>query len=177
MVGAKNLNFLVLFYAFILCSLIPRFCRAQGNTNPCDASGTCGPFGICNPQGSPTCTCLKGFYPLNSGNWSSGCARRAPLNCEANGGNQDGFLKYRMMQISGYSEIWFPPKFQCQDRCLSNCSCLAYGYDANVGCVFWNGNLTDIQYFSSGSSSDLYIRVSSSELGDFIYTIFLNTFD
>ena len=53
----------------------------------CDVYGTCGAFGSCNSQTSPFCSCLPGFEPKNTeewnrGNWTSGCLRRTPLQCE-----------------------------------------------------------------------------------------------
>ncbi|KAI3473472.1 hypothetical protein Pfo_031385 [Paulownia fortunei] len=69
------------------------------------------------------------------------------------------------MKISGYSDRWFGPQNQCGGRCLRNCSCIAYGFDVGIGCMFWSGTLIDIQKFPSGSGgSDLYIRVANSEL-------------
>ncbi|KAK6122786.1 hypothetical protein DH2020_043484 [Rehmannia glutinosa] len=49
--------------------------------NECDVYGKCGPFGICNSQENPICTCLPGFDPKNghewdNGDWSGGCARK-----------------------------------------------------------------------------------------------------
>ncbi|KAK4439264.1 G-type lectin S-receptor-like serine/threonine-protein kinase [Sesamum alatum] len=178
MVRAKNLNFRLLSI-FVLSSFLPRFCTPQGNntstsSNSCETYGKCGPFGSCNSQDSPICTCLRGFYPMNnqewsSGNWSSGCVRRVPLNCEgnngtSNGSGEDGFLKLEKMKISGYSARWVGPQDQCEGRCLGNCSCIAYGFDNGIGCMFWSGTLIDIQIFPSGSGSDLYIRMAKSEL-------------
>lgn len=190
MIRAKHMNFLLL--AIFLYSFLPRFCTAQGNTNTtsntCETYGKCGPFGSCNSQDSPICTCLRGFYPRNnqdwsSGNWTSGCVRRVPLNCEGNNGTdnrsgEDGFLKLQKIKISGYSARWSGPEDQCQGRCLGNCSCIAYGFDVGIGCMFWSGTLIDIQIFPSGSGSDLYIRVANSELGNFLagrsFVIFKN---
>ena len=55
----------------------------------CDVYGKCGPFGSCNPQHSPICTCLQGFEPKNKeeweeGNWTGGCSRKALLLCDRN---------------------------------------------------------------------------------------------
>ncbi|KAL0353180.1 UNVERIFIED_CONTAM: G-type lectin S-receptor-like serine/threonine-protein kinase [Sesamum angustifolium] len=52
--------------------------------NECDIYGTCGPFGNCNAQDSPICSCLRGFEPTNRdewerGNWTSGCQRKKQL--------------------------------------------------------------------------------------------------
>ncbi|KAL8467904.1 hypothetical protein ACS0TY_031230 [Phlomoides rotata] len=170
--ASLNLNSLLLF-TIVLCSFIPRLCVAQSNI-VCETSGECGPFGICNPQQSPICRCLQGFYPRNSqewgsGNWSSGCLRRVPLNCEQGGNNgsrsDDGFLTLAIMMYTGSSERSFEiNEVQCGNRCFRNCSCLAYGYQADSGCMLWSGNLTNIQKISSGSGSNIHIRVSNSEI-------------
>ncbi|XP_051125772.1 G-type lectin S-receptor-like serine/threonine-protein kinase At1g11330 isoform X2 [Andrographis paniculata] len=161
---------LVLFSATVVAAIWPRVCTAQEN-NTCDTHARCGAFGSCNSHDSPICSCLQGFYPRNAqewdaGNWTSGCVRKVPLNCESNnGGREDAFLRLQEMKISGYSDRWFGPAVQCEGRCLSNCSCIAYGYDVGIGCMFWRGALMDIQKFPSGSAgSDLHIRVASSEL-------------
>ncbi|KAI6703885.1 hypothetical protein NL676_013021 [Syzygium grande] len=51
----------------------------------------------------------------------------------------------------------------CGDRCLANCSCIAFAYFYGLGCMIWTGNLIDIHKFSEGGI-DLYIRVADSEL-------------
>ncbi|KAL3820635.1 hypothetical protein ACJIZ3_006540 [Penstemon smallii] len=181
MIWAQNPNSLLLFTAIIiLYCLNPKFSTAQDDNpsnpsnNPCETYGTCGEYGSCNSQESPICTCLQGFYPRNtrewnSGNWTSGCVRRVPLACEGqngttNGSRGDGFLGLDMMKLSGYSDRWFGPEDQCEGRCLRNCSCLAYGYDTGIGCMFWYGTLIDFEKFQSRSGSELYIRVAGSEL-------------
>ncbi|KAG8385650.1 hypothetical protein BUALT_Bualt03G0067200 [Buddleja alternifolia] len=168
---------LFLFTAIIaLCAFSSRFCIAQVNSsssNSCATYGRCGYYGSCNSLNSPICTCLRGFDPRNkqewdTGNWTSGCVRRVPLNCESNNGSTtrvDGFLKLQMMKISVYSDRWSGPEGECEGRCLRNCSCMAYGYDVGIGCMFWSGSLIDVQNFPSSSGSDLYIRVANSELG------------
>ncbi|KAL8460299.1 hypothetical protein ACS0TY_031227 [Phlomoides rotata] len=161
---SQDLNSVFLITTFsLLYFLSPNFCTAQSN-NPCETSGRCGEFGMCNPQGSPLCSCLPGFNPrdnqeLNSGNWSSGCLRRVPINCQ-----EDGFLKLEMRMYTDSAERWFGPENQCGGRCTSNCSCLAYGVHPDVGCLLWFGTLIDGQKIPSGSGSSIYLRVSSSDL-------------
>ncbi|RDX71320.1 G-type lectin S-receptor-like serine/threonine-protein kinase, partial [Mucuna pruriens] len=145
----------------------------------CDVYGMCGPFGMCNSKSSPICTCLRGFEPRNKGewdrqNWTSGCVRREALQCERvkNGskdGTQDGFLKLQMAKVPDLAG-WSPSKDgspsgygDCRSLCLSNCSCIAFAYEAGVGCMFWSTVLHDIQTFSYGGV-DLYIRLAYSEL-------------
>ncbi|OMO76618.1 hypothetical protein CCACVL1_15527 [Corchorus capsularis] len=142
----------------------------------CDIYGQCGAFGSCDYSLRPSiCSCLRGFEPKNleewnKGNWSSGCVRSKPLQCErvSNNGSEvdkaDGFLKLGRMKVPDFAE-WSAvlEENTCKDLCLSNCSCIAYAYDAGIGCMSWSGNLIDIQKFSNGGK-DLYIRVAHSEL-------------
>ncbi|KAK6121923.1 hypothetical protein DH2020_044348 [Rehmannia glutinosa] len=181
MIWAKTLNSILLFFITIFC-FYPRFCKAQQNNttrNTCESYARCGAFGSCNSQDSPICTCLKGFEPENKqewdlGNWTSGCVRKIPLNCRGNnnistsnnGSREDGFLKIQSIKVPGYSTRWFGPEKECPGLCLMNCSCIAYAHDSDLGCMFWNSTLFDIQKFPIGlSSSDLYFRVANSELG------------
>ncbi|GER52999.1 S-locus lectin protein kinase family protein [Striga asiatica] len=176
MLRDENLIPTVHFAAVFFYLLCPNFISAQGNPspgNPCDSYGVCGAFGFCNPQSSPICSCLPGFYPRtraewDSGNWTSGCVRRDPLNCNgtADGGREDGFLRLPRMKMSGYSDRWPGTEDQCGGRCLSNCSCIAFGFDVGIRCMFWStGTLIDIQKFPNGpGGSDLHIRVANSEL-------------
>ncbi|KAA8519921.1 hypothetical protein F0562_014169 [Nyssa sinensis] len=147
----------------------------------CDVYGECGPFGSCNSHDLPICTCLRGFGPANMeewsrGNWTSGCARKAPLQCQRNNsraehGKEDGFLKLKTMKVPDFAK-WSSVLEDncenqclnyCENQCLNNCSCIAYAYDAGIGCMQWNGNLIDVQKFST-DGVDLYIRVSYLEL-------------
>ncbi|KAI3458745.1 hypothetical protein Pfo_015408 [Paulownia fortunei] len=145
--------------------------------NECDLYGKCGPFGSCNANDSPICSCLRGFEPKNDeewerGNWTSGCMRRKPLQCDRNnntggaGGNGDGFLRLPLMKVPDFPEH-FPSKHEdeCRTICLRNCSCIAYAYDPNIGCMSWRESLIDIQKFS-GVGADLHIRLAVSELGN-----------
>ena len=142
----------------------------------CDAYGTCGPFGICNSQSSPICSCLRGFEPKHKGewdrkNWTSGCVRKKALQCELvrNGpkaSEADGFLKLQTAKVPDFAEWSFSADADCRSQCLKNCSCIAYAYDPGIGCMFWCIDLIDIQSFPSGGV-DLYIRSPYSEPGMF----------
>ncbi|XP_018730604.2 G-type lectin S-receptor-like serine/threonine-protein kinase At1g11330 isoform X1 [Eucalyptus grandis] len=140
----------------------------------CDVYGQCGPFGICNAKKSPICSCLKGFEPKNfeewsRGNWSSGCIRKSLLQCNGttNGsstaGKKDGFLKLEMMKVPSSGIFFSTLEEDCPGNCSMNCSCVAYAYDSGVGCVFWIGELIDLQKFSIGGTT-LYVRLAHSEL-------------
>ncbi|KAI6703887.1 hypothetical protein NL676_013023 [Syzygium grande] len=142
----------------------------------CDVYGKCGPFGICDANTSPICNCVRGFEPKNieewsSGNWSGGCVRMSSLQCERinNGstkaGKKDGFMKIENAKVPNYAIRDSPLEDQCQKLCLSNCSCLAYAYEAGIGCMYWSGDLIDIQKFSM-AGTDLYIRLNHAEIGE-----------
>lgn len=148
--------------------------------NVCDVYGTCGPFGSCNAQKSPICSCLRGFEPKNKDewareNWTNGCVRISQLQCDQSnnssgkGGNADGFWKLQFMKVPDFATKNSSSQVdECQDRCLSECSCIAYAHDPSptIGCMFWSENLVDIQEFGN-VGVDLYIRLAKSELGIF----------
>ncbi|KAA8519917.1 hypothetical protein F0562_014173 [Nyssa sinensis] len=140
----------------------------------CDVYGKCGPFGSCNPQDSPKCTCLEGFEPnnieeWNNGNFTSGCVRRRPLQCERSSnssevGKEDWFLKLEMMKVPDFAELGnINLEDECESRCFKNCSCVASAYYNGIGCMLWTGNLIDVQKFST-DGADLYIRLAYKEL-------------
>ncbi|KAK8312333.1 hypothetical protein V6Z11_D01G033300, partial [Gossypium hirsutum] len=147
------------------------------NGNDCDFYGKCGAFGICDPKKQPICRCSKGFKPRNAeewrrGNWSSGCFRTTPLQCQRDNNNgsggagqsDDGFLKLKTMKAPAFPDRSSIINGECKDQCMKNCSCVAYAYDAGIGCMFWSGDLIDVQKFPT-RGVDLYIRLPSSELG------------
>ncbi|KAL1118407.1 hypothetical protein V6Z11_D01G032800 [Gossypium hirsutum] len=142
----------------------------------CDVYGKCGEFGMCNSKKRPICSCLKGFKPRNAeewsrGNWSSGCFRTTPLQCQRDNNNgsgagqgDDGFLEMKMMNVPAFPDRSSIVNGECKDQCLKNCSCVAYAYDAGIGCMMWSGDLIDVKESSRGV--DLYIRLPASELAN-----------
>ncbi|KAK9268881.1 hypothetical protein L1049_000646 [Liquidambar formosana] len=52
---------------------------------------------------------------------------------------------------------------ECEDKCMKNCSCNAYAFDGEIGCMIWNGDLVDVQHFANGGRT-LYLRLADSEL-------------
>ncbi|CDP04298.1 unnamed protein product [Coffea canephora] len=143
----------------------------------CDVYGKCGPFGSCNPQHSPICTCLQGFEPKNKeewdeGNYTSGCSRKALLQCDRNisagqDGKPDVFLKLNNIKVPDFSHLMLflrATEEECGIQCLNNCSCIAYAYTAGIGCMHWNSSLIDIQQFSF-NGADLHVKVAYSKPG------------
>ncbi|XP_073148554.1 G-type lectin S-receptor-like serine/threonine-protein kinase At1g11300 isoform X2 [Henckelia pumila] len=145
-------------------------------SSECDVYAKCGPFGSCNAQDRPICSCLPGFEPKNDrewsgGNWTTGCLRRAPvLECGKNSSvgevrKEDVFLRLETVKVPDRLS-WLPSlEPECRSKCLDNCSCLAYSYHDGIGCMQWTESLIDVQKFSSGGT-DLYIRLADSEIGN-----------
>ncbi|XP_062086976.1 uncharacterized protein LOC133793693 [Humulus lupulus] len=161
---------------------------------PCDVYGVCGPFGVCNDFGSPVCKCMKGFGPKSleewsKGNWTRGCERRSQLLCDKNTsglansqrGKKDGFWKIGNVKVPDFYkyveplELDFADTESCQKWCLNNCSCIAYSYVDNIGCLVWSQGLIDIERFSDGGE-DLFLRLAHSELvgGDKVKKIIIS---
>ncbi|XP_047953903.1 G-type lectin S-receptor-like serine/threonine-protein kinase SD1-29 [Salvia hispanica] len=108
--------------------------------------------------------CLRGFEPVNEdewgrGNWTNGCRRRNQLRC-----GDDEFERVQYMKVPDFAQP-FPSRVldECRTRCVGNCSCIAYAYDGNIGCMFWSDTLIDTQDFID-VGVDLYLRLYASEL-------------
>jgi len=150
--------------------------RFEVDQNECDFYGKCGPFGNCDSSTVPICSCFDGFEAKNlvewsSRNWTNGCVRKEGMNlkCEMlkNGSNlekQDVFKVYHNMKVPDFAERSNADIDMCGEDCLANCSCLAYAYDPSIGCMYWTGELIDLQKFPYGGV-DLFIRVPGAELG------------
>jgi hypothetical protein len=144
----------------------------------CDSYGVCGAYGICTNELS-VCQCLKGFKPKSqqkwdSMDWSQGCVRNKPLNCQEI--ITHGFVKFTNLKVPDTTYTWVNTSMnlkECREKCLSNCSCTAYtnlDIKEGIGCAIWFADLLDIKQFPDGVQ-DLYIRMHPSELG--MYVLFL----
>ncbi|XAR66356.1 Non-specific serine/threonine protein kinase [Bertholletia excelsa] len=145
--------------------------------NGCELYNKCGAFAICSVKDSRLCTCIEGFVPKNEDqwkgrNWTEGCVRRTELECQwnssgigADDGGGDGFRRIQGVKLPDFADFMTAANFdECRDKCLKNCSCLAYAFDRGINCLIWGGDLVDIQLFAQGGN-DLYIRLAGSELG------------
>ncbi|CAH9082400.1 unnamed protein product [Cuscuta europaea] len=145
----------------------------------CDSYAQCGAFGICNPLSQLSrfeCRCVPGFEPKNAAEWNRsdgrhGCRRSDNGNelCH----NGEGFLKLEYVKIPDTRMARVDKSMgleECEDFCLKNCSCSGYAAnnisDGGTGCITWYGELIDIKEFTHGGQ-DLYIRVASSDLGQY----------
>ncbi|CAN4083909.1 unnamed protein product [Withania somnifera] len=143
---------------------------------PCDIYNTCGPSAVCSKNKFPICSCLRGFVPQSSdewskGNWTDGCVRRTELLCQQKGnrsspgvGLQDRFLKLSGLKLPDRAAIFhLDSASECERLCLNNCSCTAYAYVAGIRCMVWSVDLLDMQDYSN-SGEDLFLRLAYSEL-------------
>ncbi|XP_010476054.1 PREDICTED: G-type lectin S-receptor-like serine/threonine-protein kinase RKS1 [Camelina sativa] len=142
----------------------------------CDSYAHCGPNGYCDPIRSKMfeCTCLPGFEPKIPRHWflrdsSGGCKKK---NRTSICSEKDGFVKLKRMKIPDTSDASVDMNITlkiCKQRCLKNCSCVAYAsaYHESkrgaIGCLTWHSGMLDTRtYLNSGQ--DLYIRVDKEEL-------------
>ncbi|XP_057790572.1 G-type lectin S-receptor-like serine/threonine-protein kinase At4g27290 isoform X1 [Salvia miltiorrhiza] len=139
----------------------------------CDEYGSCGPNSICRSDRPVRCQCFKGFAPKfqkdwDLQDWSGGCTRTKPLNCE--GG--DGFQEIRGVKYPDMLRFWLNTSMslgECKAECFKNCSCTAYANpfitNGGSGCLMWFGDLMDTKGLSAADSKqNIYIRVPLSEL-------------
>ncbi|KAI6703898.1 hypothetical protein NL676_013034 [Syzygium grande] len=136
----------------------------------CDNIGECGPYGICDTNGSPVCNCTVGFSPKNPQAWnlregSDGCVRDKKLDCST-----DGFLPLKGMKLPESSNTLVDMEMSlqdCQKGCAKNCSCTGYS-SANIsngeaGCVMWFDDLLDMRHYIDGGQ-DFYVKLSAADI-------------
>ncbi|CAK9144616.1 unnamed protein product, partial [Ilex paraguariensis] len=139
----------------------------------CDNYGLCGANGIWNIAGSPVCRCKNGFKPKSLERWKlmewshGGCTRDKPLSCQST----EGFDKFEGVKLPDTTNCWVNKSLnlsECRDKCLKNCTCMAYTNSDirgnGSGCAIWFDDLMDIRQFASGGDV-LYIRMPASILG------------
>ncbi|KAK4420699.1 G-type lectin S-receptor-like serine/threonine-protein kinase [Sesamum alatum] len=143
--------------------------------DPCDEYSQCGPYGICRIDRAIKCECFTGFTPKSQGDWdlqdwSDGCIRTRPLNCE--GG--DGFVEVRGVKHPDMMQFWLNSSMslsECRAECLRNCNCTAYADPyitiGGSGCLIWFGDLIDTRDVNvADGEENIYIRVSASEVSE-----------
>ncbi|KAI7729972.1 hypothetical protein M8C21_008136 [Ambrosia artemisiifolia] len=140
-------------------------------SDPRDTYNVCGAYGTSSMDlFQQSCNCLdeKRFAPKNqkgwdARDWSGGCIRRTPLECED---GLEGFIKYSNVTLPDTENTWFNTSMtpeECHTKCLQNCSCMAYANpdDSQSICLLWFSDLLDIQAIGD---SDIFVRMASSEL-------------
>ncbi|CAN1161112.1 Receptor-like serine/threonine-protein kinase SD1-8 [Linum perenne] len=139
----------------------------------CHLFGYCGPFGICNNESTPLCSCPAEFVPKSEKDWSlgdfsKGCLRKSRLGCN----NDDMFVPgYGLpdqgaelsVQALSYSA---GSSQQCELICSYSCNCTAYSYLRN-GCSIWSGDLFNLRTFQKDRyNQSIYMRIAGSEKPD-----------
>ncbi|XVE81313.1 hypothetical protein DITRI_Ditri15bG0053800 [Diplodiscus trichospermus] len=99
----------------------------------CDFYLHCGPNSYCNPNERINfeCTCFPGFEPKSSQEWytsdgGEGCVRKRGVSTCRSG---EGFVKVACVKVPDTSEARVDMSLglkSCEDKCLRNCSCVAY---------------------------------------------------
>ncbi|KAG2712340.1 hypothetical protein I3760_04G120300 [Carya illinoinensis] len=141
---------------------------------PCEVYAICGAFGICNGGSESSCSCLKGFghksqYEWNLKDYSGGCVRKTPLQCEntslANGRQDKFFPMINMALPERQQSVLVGTAAECESSCLNNCSCTAYAYETN-NCSIWIGDLLNLKQLTTGDHNAriLHLRLAASEV-------------
>ncbi|KAJ0983517.1 hypothetical protein J5N97_011772 [Dioscorea zingiberensis] len=137
----------------------------------CDEYSQCGPYGLCDLNSSPICSCLRGFRPKTQQEWdqrdlSSGCVRLTALDCK---NRTVGFMTVThtslpdtAMATCFHTTISLD---ECRQKCLTNCSCTGYA-SADIygrGCIIWVSELVGVGTVSYGRR-EVYVRLASADL-------------
>ncbi|KAF4379759.1 hypothetical protein F8388_023776 [Cannabis sativa] len=147
----------------------------------CDSYGFCGANSQCNvtdiTQDYGICYCLKGFKQKNQEQWSEGCERLySPASCHDE--EKEEFREYLGMRVPDTKNSLVSKSnnaSECESKCLTNCSCMAYSFTytesnvfvADTVCVLWFGDLFDIRQLPSGGGGGqtTHIRIPNSKIG------------
>jgi D-mannose binding lectin/S-locus glycoprotein domain/PAN-like domain len=144
-----------------------------GPKDPCDYYGKCGPFGVCNINDVTICSGLQGFSPKSPKQWSmrnfsGGYYRETQLSCHD---HDNGFYLVKGVKVpdTRSSTVYDGISIEeCRNRCLMNCSCLAYSVldirESGSGCIMWSTDLIDIRYIPG--TEDLYVKTAKTDLGN-----------
>ncbi|KAJ8754337.1 hypothetical protein K2173_002788 [Erythroxylum novogranatense] len=140
--------------------------------NLSDVYALCGAFGVIYKNSSRPCKCLKGFTAYSTNDWSTGCTRNTPLQCQRNDSTEkteDQFLLLSNLTFPANSKAYNVASAAiCKLNCMEDCLCTAYAYN-NSGCFIWEGdlmNLQEIEEVSETVAQHIYIRLAASELGN-----------
>ncbi|KAM3197859.1 hypothetical protein ACQJBY_073127 [Aegilops geniculata] len=142
----------------------------------CTPAATCGPFTVCDANAQPPCDCMENFSKKSPQHWAfgdrtHGCIRNTPLHCTSGKNtttSTDMFHPIAKVTLpyNSQSVNLATTRSECEESCLSSCSCTAYSY-SNSNCSVWHGKLLAVS-LSDGleiSSEDvLYLRLAAKDL-------------
>ncbi|CAI8618088.1 unnamed protein product [Vicia faba] len=144
-----------------------------GPKEECDDFKQCGSNSNCDPYNADKfeCECLPGFEPKFAREWylrdgSGGCVRKRNVSTCGSG---EGFVKVARVKVPDTSKARVNESLglkECREKCLEDCSCVAYTSENEVtesGCVTWHGDMEDTRTYTQ-VGQDLYTRVDAHEL-------------
>ncbi|KAJ0983554.1 hypothetical protein J5N97_011809 [Dioscorea zingiberensis] len=147
----------------------------------CDEYSPCGPYGLCDLNSSPICSCLQGFrrksqQELDQRDASSGCVRLTALDCK---NRTDRFMTvtHTSLPDTTMAMATFHNKIsldECRQKCLTNCSCTGYA-SADIygrGCIIWVSELVGVGTVSYGGR-EVFVQLASADLGTLIHSLFI----
>ncbi|XP_071682085.1 G-type lectin S-receptor-like serine/threonine-protein kinase At2g19130 [Lolium perenne] len=142
----------------------------------CTPPATCGPFTVCNGKAQPSCGCMESFSKKSPRHWefgdrSHGCVRDSPLYCTS---NKNTTSSTDMFQPISQVTLPYNPqrtdlaasRRNCEESCLSSCSCTAYSYNNNSICSVWHGKLLGVNLnddIEISSEDTLYLRLAAKD--------------
>ncbi|CAN0896935.1 Receptor-like serine/threonine-protein kinase SD1-8 [Linum grandiflorum] len=157
----------------------------QEPRDQCQVFAYCGPFGSCDIDSSPLCSCPTGFIPKSEKEWSlrdfsRGCLRKSRLGCrneDTNDKNDDMFVPgFGLPDEGGQLSVGglrysVGSDQQCESVCSYSCNCTAYSYQRN-GCSIWSGELFNLRTLRKDRYNEsVYIRIAGSEKPDDVSSI------
>ncbi|PRQ28640.1 putative protein kinase RLK-Pelle-DLSV family [Rosa chinensis] len=138
----------------------------------CDPYGHCGAFSGCSLDNVQSeCSCLPGYQPSSSENWSEkiwsdGCVSKqveVPNKCGKSFVRVE-HVKLPDASISALLDTNMGES-ECKKACQNNCSCVAYSsleIDGGGGCMAWYGELVDTLILAE-QGRDFYVRADATE--------------
>nr|GEZ04275.1 G-type lectin S-receptor-like serine/threonine-protein kinase At4g27290 [Tanacetum cinerariifolium] len=112
--------------------------------------------------------CFEPIFPQEweASDWSRGCQRKMPLNCES---SEYGFTKVSGLKLPDTRKSWYNHSMtlrECDLACRNNCSCMAYANldsrNGGSGCLMWFDELMDITEFDNDDT--IYIKMAATKL-------------
>ncbi|PKA51982.1 Putative receptor protein kinase ZmPK1 [Apostasia shenzhenica] len=132
----------------------------QAWLDTCQVHGLCGSNGICSSYPNLQCSCPPNFEMTDPGNWRFGCKPKFNVTCKMKPEELE-FLLLPHTDFWGYdlNATGLLSLNECMNRCLIDCSCVAFSYKPLIGyCyhknVLYNGRTSPY--------NNIYLKVPKS---------------
>ncbi|KAJ4794563.1 Serine/threonine-protein kinase [Rhynchospora pubera] len=150
---------------------------SRGSNNICDYSLLCKNKALCSVQfftfkscgcpSEPEQSIPTSWTPPVSGNtlltkWYDQCSKTISVDCTNDPGfyGTDGYSLYRIYDYSDNFNIQMVQSSEdCNLACSSDCSCIAYSYNAKT-CKIWNGNFLKTYRQDYSLFLEIFVRIS-----------------